>query len=62
MLNFGQNAIFTTSLVALMLCASTQITAGRFSVVAVLIQHSMDDSSYSLNFDQGKKNEIQHHS
>jgi hypothetical protein len=22
----------------------------------------MDDSSYRLNFDQGKKNEIQHHS
>ena len=29
MLNFGQNAIFTTSLVAVMLCASSQITAGE---------------------------------
>jgi hypothetical protein len=25
-------------------------------------RESMDDSSYRLNFDQGKKNEIQHHS
>ncbi len=30
MLNFGQNAIFSTSLVAVMLCASSQITAGRY--------------------------------
>lgn len=29
MLNFGQNAIFSTSLVAVMLCASSQITAGE---------------------------------
>jgi hypothetical protein len=27
-----------------------------------LLKPSMDDSSYRLNFDQGKKNEIQHHS
>jgi hypothetical protein len=26
------------------------------------IGFSMGDSSYKLNFDQGKKNEIQHHS
>jgi hypothetical protein len=35
------------------------------SIDAVLekVRHvSMGDSSYRLNFDQGKKNEIQHHS
>jgi ABC-type transport system involved in Fe-S cluster assembly fused permease/ATPase subunit len=30
MLNFGQNAIFSSSLVAVMLCASSQITAGWY--------------------------------
>jgi hypothetical protein len=27
-----------------------------------MVSSAMDDSSYRLNFDQGKKNEIQHHS
>jgi hypothetical protein len=32
------------------------------SIVIALPRRSMGDSSYRLNFDQGKKNEIQHHS
>jgi hypothetical protein len=31
-------------------------------ILIEIILHPMGDSSYRLNFDQGKKNEIQHHS
>ena len=32
------------------------------AVTCDTINELMDDSSYRLNFDQGKKNEMQHHS
>jgi hypothetical protein len=41
---------------------TARITKGCFTVQNQSFFDSMGDSSYRLNFDQGKKNEIQHHS